>query len=107
MATAADHDEQDRAAAAARTAASAAADAEAASLDTTAVEERLRRVTPGPWRRHGCDVWADGDARVPLLVTPRERDSSAEGRAQADRDGDFVAYPYSVHIAIMIVAISY
>jgi hypothetical protein len=61
-------------------------------MDTAAIEERLRHVSPGPWRRHGCDVWADADPTLPLFVTPRERDSSAEGRAQADRDADFVAH---------------
>lgn len=56
------------------------------------VEARLRQVTPGPWRRHGCDVWAEGRSSLPLLVTPRERDSSGERRAQADRDAEFVAH---------------
>lgn len=57
-----------------------------------AIEERLRQVTPGPWRRHGCDVWADDGSSLPLFITPRERDSSSERRAQADRDAEFVAH---------------
>jgi hypothetical protein len=61
-------------------------------LDTTAIRERLRQITPGPWRRHGCDVWADADAARPLFITPPDRDSSAERRAQADRDADFIAH---------------
>lgn len=64
----------------------------ATRLDTTAIEERLRHVTPGSWRRHGCDIWADDEPSLPLFMTPRERDSSAERRAQADRDADFIAH---------------
>jgi hypothetical protein len=60
-------------------------------LDTSAIEQRLRHVTPGPWRRHGCDVWSDGDPVTPLF-TAGARDTSAERRQQADRDAEFVAH---------------
>lgn len=62
------------------------------SLDTTAIEARLRKVTAGAWRRHGCDVWADDAPGVPLFTTPAQRDSSGAARAQADHDADFVAH---------------
>ena len=62
------------------------------ALDTTAIEARLRHVTAGPWRRHGCDVWSDAAPGVPLFTTPPQRDSSGAARAQADRDADFVAH---------------
>jgi hypothetical protein len=60
-------------------------------LDTSAIEERLGAVTPGPWRRHGCDVWSDADPRTPLF-SAAARDTGAEARRQADRDADFVAH---------------
>jgi len=65
---------------------------EAGGVDLSAIEDRLRQVTPGPWRRHGCDVWADGNAATPLLMTPPERDSSGEARRQADRNAEFIAH---------------
>ncbi|MDB5066492.1 MAG: hypothetical protein JWM18_2926, partial [Chloroflexi bacterium] len=61
-------------------------------LDTAAIEERLRQVTPGRWARHGCDVWAEDGGGPALFVTPRERDSSSQRREQADRDAEFVAH---------------
>jgi hypothetical protein len=62
------------------------------ALDTTAIEARLRDATPGPWRRHGCDVWSDAAPGVPLFITPPQRDCSGAARAQADRDAEFVAH---------------
>ena len=67
-------------------------EAGAAAIDISAIEERLRQVTPGPWRRHGCDVWTDASATTPLVITPPARDSSAEARHQADRDAEFIAH---------------
>ena len=64
----------------------------AGGVDISAIEERLRQVTPGPWRRHGCDVWADDNAATPLLMTPPGRDSSGEARQQADRNAEFIAH---------------
>jgi hypothetical protein len=60
--------------------------------DIAAIEARLGQVTPGPWRRHGCDVWSDADPDQPLMVTPRSRDSSSAAREQADRDAEFIAH---------------
>jgi len=56
-------------------------------LDVESIARRLAQATAGPWQRHGADVHsADG---LRLFVG---RDGSAELRAQADRDAEFVAH---------------
>ncbi|HEY3603810.1 MAG TPA: hypothetical protein VGL04_03995 [Sporichthyaceae bacterium] len=48
--------------------------------------DRLNAASPGPWQRHGADVHGPAGR----LFTGR--DDSAESRAQADRDAEFVAH---------------
>ena len=55
-------------------------------MNPDAIRRRLNEATPGPWLRHGSDVYA---ADQPLL---RGRDGSSEIRQQADRDAEFVAH---------------
>ena len=57
-------------------------------FDIDAIRRRLEATTPGQWGRHGADVHVAGQSE-PLL---RGRDGSAELRAQADADADFVAH---------------
>jgi maltooligosyltrehalose trehalohydrolase len=51
------------------------------------IRQRLTKITPAPWRRHGADVHAEG---VGTILTGR--DSSSSAREQADRDAEFVAH---------------
>lgn len=66
-------------------------------MDVEAIRQRLAEATPGPWARHGCDVHGGG------AVLLRGRDGSAEIRAQADRDADFVAHAHSDIAALLDV----
>lgn len=57
-------------------------------MDREAMATRLAKASPGPWYRHGPDVYAAGfDA--PILVG---RDGSSETRSQSDADAEFVAH---------------
>jgi hypothetical protein len=50
------------------------------------IRARAAAASPGQWRRHGADIWVDGQSE-PLF---RGRDGSGEVRRQADADADFV-----------------
>lgn len=55
--------------------------------DLEQVRARVAAASPGPWQRHGSDVWAAGPT---ALFTGR--DGSAEVRRQSDADAEFVAH---------------
>jgi hypothetical protein len=65
-------------------------------LDLEAIRRRVHAATPGPWQRHGCDVWA---ADGPLL---RGQDIDALRRNQADLDAEFVAHARHDVLALLI-----
>jgi hypothetical protein len=67
----------------------------AAALDLQAIRRRVSAVSAGPWRRHGCDVWA---AERPLL---RGWDTDDPGRRQADLDAEFVAHARQDVLALL------
>jgi hypothetical protein len=52
------------------------------------IRARVMAASPGPWRRHGADVWAEGSS-TPLFTG---RDESSVVREQADADAEFVAH---------------
>ena len=52
------------------------------------IRARAMAASPGPWRRHGADVWAEGSS-TPLFTG---RDESSAVREQADADAEFVAH---------------
>jgi hypothetical protein len=66
------------------------------TLDLDAIRRRVHAATPGPWQRHGCDVWA-ADGR--LL---RGRDVDALSRNQADHDAEFVAHARHDVLALLL-----
>jgi hypothetical protein len=55
-------------------------------FDPRPILDRLNEVSPAPWQRHGADVHGPAGR----LFTGC--DDSAESRAQADRDAEFVAH---------------
>ena len=57
-------------------------------MDIEAITARLAKASPGPWRRHGADVYAD-DLDTPILAG---RDGSPDLRCQGDADAEFVAH---------------
>jgi hypothetical protein len=65
------------------------------TLDVTQIRRRLADASAGPWQRHGADVHGPGG----LLFTGR--DGSAEVRAQADRDAEFLAHARSDVAALL------
>jgi hypothetical protein len=67
----------------------------ARASDIEAIRRRVQAATPGPWQRHGCDVWV---ADRPLLLG---RDGDADTRRQADRDAEFVAHARADVIALL------
>jgi hypothetical protein len=69
-------------------------------LDVNAIRRRLEATAPGEWSRHGADVHAAGQSE-PLL---RGRDGSADLRAQADADAEFVAH-VPADIAALLAAL--
>lgn len=54
--------------------------------DLKAIVDRLTAASPGPWQRHGSDVYGEYGR---LFIG---RDGAADVRAQADRDAEFVAH---------------
>jgi hypothetical protein len=56
-------------------------------VDLDGIGRRLALATPGPWQRHGADVYGADGSR--LFVG---RDGSAQVRAQADHDAELVAH---------------
>ena len=58
-------------------------------MDYEAIAARLAKASPGPWHRHGADVYATDGLETPILVG---RDGSPEIRRQSDDDADFVAH---------------
>lgn len=54
--------------------------------DLKATVDRLTAASPGPWQRHGADLY---DEYGRLFIG---RDGAADVRAQADRDAEFVAH---------------
>jgi Domain of unknown function (DUF4177) len=58
-------------------------------MDYDAIAARLAKASPGPWHRHGADVYATDGLDTPILVG---RDGSPEIRSQSDADAEFVAH---------------
>ncbi len=58
-------------------------------MDFEALAARLAEASPGPWRRHGADVYAADNSGTPILLG---RDGSSEIRHPSDADADFVAH---------------
>jgi hypothetical protein len=58
-------------------------------MDFEAIAARLANASPGPWHRHGADVYAGDDRGTPMLVG---RDGSPDLRRQSDADAEFVAH---------------
>jgi hypothetical protein len=56
--------------------------------DIDAIKARLAAATPGPWARHGSNVWPE-NSTGPLFIG---RDGTSEVRPQADADAEFVAH---------------
>ena len=67
--------------------------------DLDSIRRRALAASDGEWSRHGADVWLDSSSEALF----HGRDGSADTRAQADRDAEFVAHARSDVLSLLIL----